>query len=155
MLLIISWKEQMPQNNFEKQLGKLRRNKRALWVGVLFFAAVVMWIAVSLFSAQKKVAISQELRTLATPLIPRLESKVFDELYEQRHFWEEELNSFPIYIFDEEKNKIELNTTVDEEELLEEMKEGEQLDKELEELEEELLEDLNFIETESTDSASN
>ena len=159
MLLIISWKEQVAQNNFEKQLIKLRRNKRALWILVLFFAAVVMWIGVSLFSAQKKVAISQELRDLAKPLIPRLESKVFDELIKKRHFLEEEMAAFPIYIYDEETgSRIQLNEIPNEKELAEEFydieTEGEGFEGNLEN--EQLLEE-DFIPEEgiSTSSANN
>ena len=144
----------MPQNNFEKQLTKLRRNKRALWVGILFFASVIMWIGVSLFSAQKKVSISQELRDLAAPLIPRLESAVFDELYQQRHFWEDELESFPIFIFDDENNKIELNPTVDEEAILEDYY-GDEIVDEPQGTESTQLENLDLEEPVSTESATN
>ena len=144
----------MPQNNFEKQLTKLRRNKRALWVGILFFASVIMWIGVSLFSAQKKVRISQELRNLAAPLIPRLESAVFDELYQKRHFWEEELESFPIFIFDDENNKIELNPTVDEEDILEDYYD-EEIVEEPQGTESTQLDNLDLEETVSTESANN
>jgi len=99
----------MKQNSFEKQLIKLRRNKKLLWLGILFFAAVIVWIMVSLFSSQKKITISQELRELAKPLIPRLESKVFDEITIQRYFFEDELDDFPIYIFNENGEEVLLN----------------------------------------------
>ena len=153
----------MGQNNFEKQLQKLRRNKRALWVLVLFFAAVVMWIGVSLFSAQKKVAISQELRDLAKPLIPRLESNVFDELYQQRYFNENELSVFPIYIYDEETGQRSLiNEIIDEEEIQDEelselIGEGEEVEQTNETSENEQLLDQEIIPEEgvSTSSASN
>jgi hypothetical protein len=99
----------MPKNNLDKQLTKLRRNKRLLWVGILFFAAVVLWIGVSLFSAQKKISISQELRDLASPLIPRLEATVFTEISEQRYLPDEELSEFPIYIFNDEAQVTTIN----------------------------------------------
>ena len=149
----------MAQNNFEKQLIKLRRNKRALWVLVLFFAAVMMWIGASLFSAQKKVAISQELRDLAKPLIPRLESNVFDEIFQKRHFWEDEMLSFPIFIYDEESGRsIQLNENQDEngdvEEFIDSETDGENFEQNIEN--EQLL-DQEIIPEEgvSTSSASN
>ena len=150
----------MVQNNFEKQLTKLRRNKRVLWVLVLFFAAVVMWIGVSLFSAQKKIAISQELRDLAKPLIPRLESKVFDELIQKRYFLKEEMAFFPIYIYDTEiGKKIQLNEIPSEEDLIGEfsdmpIEEGSNNNQDLENqqlLEQEILPEEGV----STNSASN
>ncbi len=90
----------MTSNDIQKQLAKLRRDKRVLWLGVLFFVLVVLWILVSIFATSKTSVVSQELRDLAKPFVPRLESKIFDEILGKRAFTKEDLAAFPIYIFD-------------------------------------------------------
>ena len=92
-------------NSISKQLNKLRRDKRFLWLGILFFVLVTFWILLSLFATTKTSSISPELQILAKPFVPRLESKVFDEILLKRFFSEEELSRFSIYILD--KNNTE------------------------------------------------
>ncbi len=95
----------MTSNDIQKQLAKLRRDKKLLWLGVLFFVMVVVWILSSIFTVTKTSSITPELRELAKSFVPRLESKVFDEILEKRTFTDDELSSFSIYIFD--KKNIE------------------------------------------------
>lgn len=90
----------MNQSDLQKQLAKLRRDKRLLWLGVLFFVIVVLWILISVFTVTKTSSISPELRELAKSFVPRLESKVFDEIILKKVYVPEELGSFPIYIYD-------------------------------------------------------
>lgn len=92
----------MKNNDIQKQLAKLRRDKRILWLGILFFVLVVMWILLSIFTTSRTSSVSQELRDLAKPFVPRLESKVFDEILRKRAFDQGELQEFPIYVFDKQ-----------------------------------------------------
>lgn len=91
----------MPTSELQKQLAKLRRDKKILWLGILFFVLVVLWILVSIFTTSRTSSISPELRKMALPFVPRLESKVFEEIMVKRVFTEEELSLFSIYVFDE------------------------------------------------------
>lgn len=88
----------MNSNDVQKQLAKLRRNKKFLWLGILFFVLVVLWILVSIFATTKTSVISQELRNLSKSFVPRLESKVFDEISNERAFSDGELDYFSIFI---------------------------------------------------------
>lgn len=90
----------MNTDDVKKQLAKLRRDKRLLWLGILFFVIVVFWILASIFATSRTSSVSAELRELAKPFVPRLESKIFDEIMSKRLFSVEELSSFPIYVFD-------------------------------------------------------
>lgn len=95
----------MNKNDIQKQLARLRRNKRFLWLGVMFFLLVILWISTSIFTVARTSSISQEFRDLAKSFIPRLESRVFDQISGKRAFSEDELEIFPIYILD--KNKVD------------------------------------------------
>lgn len=100
----------MSENNIQKQLAKLRRNKKLLWLGILFLVVTILWILVSIFATTKTSSISQELRELSKPFVPRLESKIFDEILSKRTFSAGELDSFSIFIID--KNNVESNGAV-------------------------------------------
>ena len=93
----------MSENNIQKQLVKLRKNKKLLWLGILFLVLVIMWILVSIFATTKTSTISQELRDLSKPFVPRLESKVFEEILAQRAFSDEELAYFSIFVVNKDK----------------------------------------------------
>lgn len=90
----------MAENNIQKQLIRLRRNKKFLWFGILFLVLVIIWILTSIFATTKTSTISQELRDLAKPFVPRLESKVLDEILVKRVFSDEELSNFSIFVLD-------------------------------------------------------
>lgn len=100
----------MNNNDVQKQLAKLRRNKKFLWLGILFFVLVVLWILVSVFSTTKTSVISKELRDLSKSFVPRLESKVFDEIASKRAFTQEELALFSIFAFN--KSELEENSAI-------------------------------------------
>jgi len=93
----------MPTSELQNQIAKLRRDKKFLWLGILFFVLVVLWILVSIFTTSRTSSIAPELRELAKPFVPRLESRVFEEILAKRAFTQSELSSFPIYIFDQDK----------------------------------------------------
>ena len=93
----------LKNNELNRQLNKLRRNKKLLWLGVLFLVLIILWILVSIFATSKTSSISPELRELAKSFVPRLESKVFTEIADQRAFSAEELNDFSIFVFDQDE----------------------------------------------------
>jgi len=83
----------------KQELNRLRRQKSILWAGILFLVAVLIWTAISIFTSQKKVKIDQELTKLAEPIVPRLDVEVFSMIEEKRALSDEELSSFPIYVY--------------------------------------------------------
>ena len=89
----------------EQELNRLRRNKLVLWVGILFLAAVLLWIAFSLLGSQHQVKIDQQLTELAKPLVPRLSAEVFEQIQGERYLNDEELSYFPIYVYYAENEK--------------------------------------------------
>lgn len=94
----------MSQNKtLKKQLDKLRRNRRLLWLAILSFAIVFFWIVLSLSSSQNVLQIDAESKKMALQLIPRLETKTFDDLESKRIFYEEELYRFPIFTLNLER----------------------------------------------------
>lgn len=97
--------------DLSKQLGKLRRDKKVLWFGILLFVLVVLWILLGIFDTTRTSSIPAELRELAKPFVPRLESQVFESIAQQRFFDDEELGAFSIYILD--KNNISGSSTID------------------------------------------
>lgn len=103
----------MRENDFQKQLAKLRRDKKLLWLGVLFFVLVTMWILLGIFTTSKTSTIDPALRELAKPFVPRLESRVFDEIIQKKVFDEGELGYFPIYVFDENNSSVGQATLLD------------------------------------------
>lgn len=98
----------MNQSDLQKQLAKLRRDKRLLWLGVLFFVIVVLWILISVFTVTKTSSISPELRELAKSFVPRLESKIFDEIILKKAYVAEDLGDFPIYIYNKKSPGAEM-----------------------------------------------
>jgi hypothetical protein len=61
--------------------------------------AVLIWTAVSIFTSQRKVKIDAELTDLAKPIVPRLDAEVFSMIEQKRQLSDEELSSFPIYVY--------------------------------------------------------
>ncbi len=98
----------MPSNDFQKQLSKLRRDKKILWLGVLFFVLVVLWILVGIFATTKTSSITPAQRELAKSFVPRLESKVFEEILQKQMYDEGDLGLFPIYVI--QKNEVDGST---------------------------------------------
>ena len=103
------------QAKLKQELGRLRRQKSVLWLGILFFVAVLVWTAFAIFSSQKKVKVDSKLTELAKPLIPRLAAEVFGEIEQHRYLSEEELTSFPIYVYwaDDDKGLEQLVNIMD------------------------------------------
>lgn len=87
------------QAKIKQELNRLRRQKSVLWLGILFFVAVLAWTTFAIFSSQKKVKVDVTLTELAKPLVPRLAAEVFKEIEARRDFSDEELSSFPIYVY--------------------------------------------------------
>jgi len=92
------------QAKLKQELNRLRRQKSILWLGILFFVAVIVWTSFSIFSSQKKVKLDAELTDLAKPLIPRLSTELFSHIETKRHLNEAELTNFPIYVYWQNKS---------------------------------------------------
>lgn len=83
----------------KQELNRLRRQKSILWVGILFLVLILLWTAISIFTSQKKVKIDSSLTEIAKPLVPRLDTEVFSLIEEKRLLSDEELESFPIFVY--------------------------------------------------------
>lgn len=84
-------------NTFQRQLVNIRQQQQLLYILVFSFATILIWVAIGLFSSQKKTGISAELQELAKPLNPTINRQVFDQLERERVFTASELSNFPIY----------------------------------------------------------
>jgi hypothetical protein len=96
----------MNNSDIQKQLAKLRRNKKLLWIGIMVFVMVVLWILTSIFATSKTSSVSPELRDLAKSFVPRLESAAFEGIIGKRIYSADELSYFPIYILDKKNTDI-------------------------------------------------
>lgn len=93
-------------DNTKRRITGLRRNQQLLYVGLFTLVVVVVWIATSLFSSQQKTGISSELRKMAVPLNPNINTFVIERLEAKRSFSPEELSSFEVIRFSiEEENR--------------------------------------------------
>lgn len=95
-------------NPFKQTFKQLQQQQQ--WLAVLIFAlvAIMIWVAVSLLSSQKKSGISAELRELAEPLTPSINREVITALERKRYIFTEDLRDFPIYtIFRDPKTRTE------------------------------------------------
>lgn len=95
-------------NPFKQSFKQLQQQQQ--WLAVLIFAlvAIVIWVAVSLLSSQKKSGISAELRLLAEPLTPSINREAISALERKRYIYEDSLQDFPIYtIYRDPKTRTE------------------------------------------------
>lgn len=97
------------ENIFEKQLANLRQRQEILAILIFSLVAIMIWVAVDLFSSQQRTAISAELQKLARPLNPIIQTQIIDELEQKRHYGENDLLSFPIYRVLSAKERDERN----------------------------------------------
>lgn len=84
-------------NPLQRELSKLRRQQHLLYILVFFFVAVIIWVGISLFSSQKKTAISPELLELAKPLTPTINRSVLQDIANKKQYTAAELEAFPIF----------------------------------------------------------
>lgn len=92
-------------NKFEKQLEKIRRQKKLLIALILFFVVILTWILISIFASQTGHVIGPELVKLAKPLVPSIDTKLLDDLQARSFFTEEELEEFSIYVLLSERGE--------------------------------------------------
>jgi len=97
-------------NRFDKQLGKIKQNRKLFAILLFAFMGVVMWVFMSLASSQKEVKIDPKLIDKSKPLVPYLDEDVFIELEAKKGYLEESLDNFTIYriLEDEEEQEIYL-----------------------------------------------
>ncbi len=96
-------------NRFEKQLVKIKQNRKVFAMMLFAMMAVFMWVFISLAFSQKKVKIDNSLIEKAKPLVPYLDEEVLYEIEAKREFEETELYNFKIYrILEDEEQDHEL-----------------------------------------------
>lgn len=93
----------------QKQLSALRLSQQVLIILIFSLVTIVIWIGLSIFSSQKKTAISAESQSLATPLNPSLNLQVLDQIEQKRVYTPNELADFPIYLLILEADKQRLS----------------------------------------------
>jgi len=79
------------------ELKSLQDNQRLLAILVFSLVTVVIWVGFSLLNSQTKSSISPELRALAKPLNPTINTDVLDEIAAKREYTPDELTNFTIY----------------------------------------------------------
>jgi hypothetical protein len=84
-------------NAFQRELTGLRRQQQVLYILVFFFAAVLVWVGVSLLSSQRRTGITAEQTKLARPLTPTINREVINQIKNKRAYTAAELARFPIY----------------------------------------------------------
>ena len=84
-------------NKFAKQLEKIKHKKKLLVILIFALVSVLVWIIVSIFSAQTKMGISPALTAMAQPLTPTLKGAVLETIEQKKHYPENQLEAFPIF----------------------------------------------------------
>lgn len=87
----------MPKNKSQSILTKLYRQQRLLQIGVFSLVTVMIWMGFGLLRSQRTTSITKELRDLALPLTPDIDTQVLQEIQQKRAYSENELSDFPIY----------------------------------------------------------
>lgn len=86
--------------NNNRNLSSLYQRQRLLQIGLFSLVTVAVWVGLSLFQSQQKTSISAQLRQLALPLTPSINTSVLDEIRSKRSFSASELQNFPIYRYE-------------------------------------------------------
>ncbi len=84
-------------NIFQKSFQKLKQQQQLLAILIFGLVAVIFWIAVTIFTSQRRQSISAELQQLAKPLTPSIDETVLNRIEDKRAYSQEELAAFPIY----------------------------------------------------------
>ncbi|MEX0895891.1 MAG: hypothetical protein WDZ94_03040 [Patescibacteria group bacterium] len=80
------------------QLEKIRSSQTALSIFILLLVAVLLWIVVTVFSSHRSSQIEPDVKALAAPLNPNIDTTALDMLETKRVFSENELEDFPIFV---------------------------------------------------------
>lgn len=83
---------------YSAKLLNLKRGQFLLYTALLFFVVVIFWVIISLFSSQNKSEISLELKKLAVPLNPNIDTQVLATIQNKRVYNPSSLSNFPIYM---------------------------------------------------------
>ncbi|MEA2057035.1 MAG: hypothetical protein U9O78_05030 [Patescibacteria group bacterium] len=92
-------------NKFSQQLKKIKSQSNLLLMLVFAFVGVIVWIGGTIFVSSNKTELTGEVRSLARPLIPSFKVEVFSRIEEKRSYSEEELENFPIYKIEENREQ--------------------------------------------------
>lgn len=84
--------------NYATKLLGLKRGQYMLYTSLLFFVLIIFWVGGSLLTSQTKSEISVELRKLALPLNPNIDTQVLSIIQNKRVYNQSSLSNFPIYM---------------------------------------------------------
>lgn len=94
-------------NIFKQKLEGFRHHQQIMTILVFTLVAVILWVAASLFSSQRRLGISPEQLKLSKPLTPVINTDVLLNLEQKQSFSNEELRKFPIYMLIKDQQQIE------------------------------------------------
>lgn len=95
------------EEKYQRQYQFLKFSRYALVFLIFLLVAAVFWIIVSLFSSQNKLTITPELKELAEPLQPYIETTVIDRLEAKKQYNDSSLGDFPIYRVESQEGRTE------------------------------------------------
>jgi hypothetical protein len=78
-------------------LNQLKQQQRIFQILIFSLVTIVIWVTFSLLKTQRDTSIPNELRELASPLTPTINTEVISELEQKQHYTASDLQSFPIY----------------------------------------------------------
>ena len=89
----------------DQTIDKLRQRQQLLAILLFSLVAIIIWIVISLVTSQQTTAISAELRQMAEPLTPSLNTQIIEQIEQETYYPSEELRGFPVFrvISDEEQ----------------------------------------------------
>ena len=94
-------------NIFKQRLEKFKQQQQVLAILIFSLVAVIIWIAASIFSSQKRTGIDKDLLKLAKPLTPSINREIIQRIGIKRKFTESDLQNFPIYMMVKDHEQVE------------------------------------------------
>lgn len=92
------------KNQFKIQLENIQRQKKLLIALILFFVVIIFWLIISIFITQRRTLVGSELIRLAQPLVPSLNREVLEKLEDKKHFSDDQLDRFSIYVLVDDRS---------------------------------------------------
>ncbi len=100
-------------NIFQATVEKMKHRQQILAILIFAFVAVIVWIAASLFTSQKRTEISKDLLNLAKPLTPTINQDVIQRLRQKGVYFDSQLEDFPIYMITKDSKQKEIVVEID------------------------------------------
>lgn len=90
------------------QIADLKQRKFLFTFLVFLLVVILLWVMMNLFTAQNTLKISTELKNLASPLTPSVDTTVLDTLEKKQIYSVSDLAKFDIYMVQEDENNKNL-----------------------------------------------